>query len=675
VYSEVFQDILKRDDAAGLREGVSTADFTRRMLSVCFERPLALIRSEKQQTTAAAAAAAKQNRNASEILAQHGIPQPSVQPAEVTQEALLRKAVETNQKQLESLQNAYAQAREALKIAMEQIKATPPTTTKEVVQAARRQQGLSQQAVKNAEKVLAESKKDLASEVEKKKKQDEANKAPPPVAMTKESLELQHQGFRIIDTLVEHDAHYLTAPTNTDVIRTYRWLWHSKGRHLRLLHEELLPVKYQLESKYIASNLMAYSAARPSDADILFDLLRIFLEQTSVDFSHVEGFLEDMVSRVLSPEDKKKVLQRFFSILSSDRPEETKVLSIHYLVLPMLHSRLQQESKNGAVTTNTEVVDGEMLSRLVTESIAQGSRCGERLQIELLMMLTILIEHRSASPELAQHRKDLIKFGWGRLKSDDNYPSSSFSASSKLWAYVNVCTFISKFDETPSKLTLQVYFALLKSYQQEAKDLVRQALEILIPCLSKRLSAEDFDKCMKDTRKVMYEEGHGTPQLIHMLHIVVRHPVVFYGHRQLFVQLMANSLARLALAPNSQVENRALSLSICDLLFTWETWDETLVERHAQSVQAGEKRRVALSPLSSNTAPKKLKLPEGGSNNASSGKLTTLGGTISKGVVRTEIFSSTFARPFPFLLTNLPPFLLLFDSFLLRCRPTLQSTF
>jgi len=607
IYSALFQDILNRDDAKGLREGLANPDFTRRMLSVCFEKPLAMIRSEK------ASSASKQSRNATEILTQHGIPHAGTQ---LSKEASLQAEVDSNQKQLLTLQEAESQAKAALQMTMDKNKSNTPTSM-EAIHAAKRKHSLAQQAYAKADKALVESKRVLAVEVGRKND----DKAPPNEAsqavMTRDSLELQYQGFLMIDTLVKHDPNYLTETKSADVVRTYRWLWHSKGRHLRLLHEELLPVKYQLESKFIASALMTYSSLRPSDADILFDLLRIFLEQTSVDFSRVKRFLEETVSNKLSLDDKKNVFKRFFNILGSDRPEETKVLSIHYLVLPLLRSCLRSQAEEA-----NNVIDGDTLSKLVSESMEQGEKCGERLQIELLMMLTILIEERAT--EIGTHKKELIKFGWGRLKSEDS--------SSKLWAYVNVCTFISKF-ETPSKLTLQVYFALFKSYQQEAKDLVRQSLEILVPCLTIRLTPDEFDQCMKDTRKVMYEEGHGTPQLIHMLQIVVRHPDVFFGHRHLFVQLMANSLHRLGLAPNSQIENRALALSICDLLFKWADQNTNKIEHNIPKFKSGDKRKAQSTP--SETHRKKIK----NSNASSTGIIESsdVEGTLNTGIANLSI--------------------------------------
>ncbi len=74
--------------------------------------------------------------------------------------------------------------------------------------------------------------------------------------------------------------------------------------------------------------------------------------------------------------------------------------------------------------------------------------------------------------------QELIKFAWNHLKSEDT--------TSKQCAYVLVCRFIEAY-ETPPKIILQVYVALLRAFQPEARSLVRQALDILTPALEKRV--------------------------------------------------------------------------------------------------------------------------------------------------------------------------------------------
>lgn len=112
--------------------------------------------------------------------------------------------------------------------------------------------------------------------------------------------------------------------------------------------------------------------------------------------------------------------------------------------------------------------------------------------------------------------------------------------------FPKVCRFVEAYD-TPPRIILQVYVGLLRAFQPEARSLVKQALDILTPALPRRLKGKDenFPMWIKWTKKIIIEEGHSLPQLIHILQLIVRHPQLFYTNRGHFVPHMVNSLARI----------------------------------------------------------------------------------------------------------------------------------
>ena len=97
--------------------------------------------------------------------------------------------------------------------------------------------------------------------------------------------------------------------------------------------------------------------------------------------------------------------------------------------------------------SHEKVVDKDIVDKLMRHALDTSAlpRYEEALRIELLRLATLLIEHLGR--ELVEHRKELIKFAWNHLKSEDSM--------SKQWAYVNVCRFIAVY-ETPPKIILQV---------------------------------------------------------------------------------------------------------------------------------------------------------------------------------------------------------------------------
>lgn len=102
--------------------------------------------------------------------------------------------------------------------------------------------------------------------------------------------------------------------------------------------------------------------------------------------------------------------------------------------------------------------------------------------------------------------------------------------------------------------------------------LVKQALDILMPALPRRLPLGDsrMPIWIRYTKKILVEEGHSIPNLIHIFQLIVRHSDLFYNCRAQFVPQMVNSLSRLGLPYNTTAENRRLAIELAGLVVNWE---------------------------------------------------------------------------------------------------------
>ena len=102
--------------------------------------------------------------------------------------------------------------------------------------------------------------------------------------------------------------------------------------------------------------------------------------------------------------------------------------------------------------------------------------------------------------------------------------------------------------------------------------LVKQALDILMPALPRRLPLGDsrMPIWIRYTKKILVEEGHSIPNLIHIFQLIVRHSDLFYSCRAQFVPQMVNSLSRLGLPYNTTAENRRLAIELAGLVVGWE---------------------------------------------------------------------------------------------------------
>ncbi|CAK9094971.1 Transcription-associated protein 1 (dTRA1) [Durusdinium trenchii] len=185
----------------------------------------------------------------------------------------------------------------------------------------------------------------------------------------------------------------------------------------------------------------------------------------------------------------------------------------------------------------------------------------EALQVQLLRLATLLIANYG--DELIESRKDLIKFAWNHLKNTD--------ASSKQWAYVNICTFINVY-QIPPDIILQVFVALLREHGPESKELVQRSLDVLVPALGKRLQVNKFLRTIRWAKKIVFDEGHKMPQLTHIWSLLVRHPELFYLNRHHFLPNVIASLSKLCLPQSgvTGIENRELALDLTELFFRYE---------------------------------------------------------------------------------------------------------
>ncbi|KAI9995811.1 hypothetical protein PInf_012879 [Phytophthora infestans] len=385
-----------------------------------------------------------------------------------------------------------------------------------------------------------------------------------------EALELHYQGLRLVRSISKLHPTWLAS--QTVIVDALRKLWRSSARVQRLVAQDRLPIKFHLESKLLIKCMITYSRAKPEDAQVLLDMVSVFLHRTPFDFSFLQTFYREEVATKYSAANKCNLIRLFLRMLREPgASEELKVHAVQLLIMPVLTTSFEDTGVD-----NIDVMDLDTVMWMLREILASKEYSPDAMQslrIELLKLGTLLIQHMSKY--VTDHRKEVIKFAWNHLKAHD--------LTSKLWAYVNVCRFISVYD-TPPKIVLQVYVALLRTHEMDARFLVRKAFDILLPALPSRLPSNEFIKAIKWTKKIAYEEGHVLGQLVHIWFLIVRHPALFYPFRGQFVPLMVNSLNRLAIPPSSTPDNRRLAVNIVDLVISWEqTRQDRLAIRTASS--------------------------------------------------------------------------------------------
>ncbi|KAF1875106.1 hypothetical protein Lal_00007722 [Lupinus albus] len=385
----------------------------------------------------------------------------------------------------------------------------------------------------------------------------DASNPPAPAPAPDATTNAYFQGLALIKTLVKLIPGWLQ--NNRIVFDTLVLVWKSPARISRLQNEQELNLVQVKESKWLVKCFLNYLRHDQNEVNVLFDILTIFLYHSRIDYTFLKEFYIIEVAEGYPPGMKKALLLHFLNLFQSKQLDHDHIVIVmQMLILPMLAHAFQ----NGQ---SWEVIDSAIIKTIVDKLLDPpeevSAEYDEALRIELLQLATLLLKYLQS--DLVHHRKELIKFGWNHLKREDT--------ASKQWAFVNVCHFLEAY-QAPEKIILQVFVALLRTCQPENKMLVKQALDILMPALPRRLPLGDcrMPIWIRYTKKILVEEGHSIPNLIHIFQLIVRHSDLFYSCRAQFVPQMVNSLSRLGLPYNTTAENRRLAIELAGLVVNWE---------------------------------------------------------------------------------------------------------
>ncbi|KAJ5494893.1 hypothetical protein N7539_000009 [Penicillium diatomitis] len=185
-------------------------------------------------------------------------------------------------------------------------------------------------------------------------------------------------------------------------------------------------------------------------------------------------------------------------------------------------------------------------------------------RMELLQLSALLIKYHHQTVQ--DSRKDIIKCAWNCIRVED--------VINKYGAYVLISYFIAHY-ETPFKIVIQVFVALLRAHQNEGRALVTQALDVLGPVLPARCVGNqgpdpNHPIWAKWPRRILAEETANLQQVMCIFQFVVRQPDLFYEAREHYVPLIVPSLLKIAGPPSTSNDSKKLALNLIGVIWHWE---------------------------------------------------------------------------------------------------------
>lgn len=388
-----------------------------------------------------------------------------------------------------------------------------------------------------------------------------------------DKCELQHQAIRIISVLIKYDEQWLS--NQTQLVAALKQLWCNDD--YQALHKRVDTVDFcrWKEPKLIVKILLHYFGHHPNDIDLLFQLLRATCDRFIPDFQFLRDFLENTVAHEYTVEWKRSAFFRFVEHFpTNNMSQELKAKVLQLIIIPCFSVSFERgegvKLVGGApmpYQDNPENVVSVFISKIIDPDNPFGS--ADCVRISLLQFSCLLVEqasqhiHDVTNKRQGNKLRRLMTFAWPCLLG-----KNCVDPATRYHGHLLLSHIIAKF-AIHKRIVLQVFHSLLKAHAVEARNVVRQALEILTPAMPVRM--EDGNTMLTHwTKKIIVEEGHSMQQLFHILQLVVRHYKVYYPVRHHLVQHMVNSIQRLGFSPTATIEHRRLAVELAEVIIKWE---------------------------------------------------------------------------------------------------------
>lgn len=275
---------------------------------------------------------------------------------------------------------------------------------------------------------------------------------------------------------------------------------------------------------------------------------------------------------------KSNLLELAKFITNNEVQIQTKIHLLKRVVIPICYFNYR---KNCGYDLTRESDDSAMWLKTFADHIWNvdskdpkfESFIYDKYRVELLQFTSLLIVHYPDA--VIEWKKDIIKFNWNFIGLKDN--------TSKQAAYISIVHFIRAF-ETPPKLVMQVFVALLKANQSDIKYMVRQSLDLIAPYLNKALGTDK--EWISWTRRVLSEDGFSVTQVFNIYQFIVNHPELFYASRDQFIPNIITAMNKLTVVNNPSTENQILAIDLAELVLRWELQSKKEIESVAEETES-----------------------------------------------------------------------------------------
>lgn len=357
-------------------------------------------------------------------------------------------------------------------------------------------------------------------------------------------------GIKITNALVKYMPRWIS--TKPEIIARLKAIYTESENNPS--ESEIIETSYM--HKYILKafiSFIRYNHKR-GISEILLDLPIAYGKKNIWNLEFLSKFLKKELVSILSTHEKKSVLKFIMKFLHESNINSPSVQAalndkknkvLEYLLIPFIGECFKDKNKSQIVTKSIHILTIRLIRKHLTE---YSNICC----VQLMNLGSMLIENFTS--EFFHYRKELIKFYWGMIKSDNPFIKGS--------AYVNVARFIGVYS-LPDSLTVQLLGALFKAHHAELFGSAHQAFA----CLSEKLiqffrEARFKDYLTEYVKKYLYQETRVFQSMLHVIDIIIKNSTVFYHIREGLTSHFLNWINHLGLGLHSNYNAKKTLLDL-----------------------------------------------------------------------------------------------------------------
>ncbi|KAI4202027.1 MAG: hypothetical protein LQ346_002049 [Caloplaca aetnensis] len=375
--------------------------------------------------------------------------------------------------------------------------------------------------------------------------------------------------IHVLHSLAGHDTEWLAA--HPKILQTLV----NVGKELyQKSKTDKLNLQLRLGAEQAGEQLIAifveYLVRVPQDLDFLFQVADIVTSDSLKAHPLLFSFIYEHIVCSKSLDYWRSIVMRSLDLYNVRvSSQQVKTFAFKYFVNPILAMDVLRDSQSPRRERSftdksiVEAVHNKLWKPQLADISEENGPSGvDHSRLELLQMSALLLKYHHSL--VSEARKDIIKFGWSYIRLEDTI--------NKHAAYVLIAYFIAQF-ETPVKIVIQIYVALVRAHQSEGRALVTQALDLIAPVLPKRLTGPGdakFPLWAKWPKRILAEESSNLQQTISIFQFMVRHPDLFYDSREHFIPVIIPGLSRIAQLPQPSNEHKRLVLALIKTILRWE---------------------------------------------------------------------------------------------------------